>query len=203
VDVHSKNTHPENTRPEKDGAGLIERIQTGDPGAFESFVRQYERLVFHVVCRMVTNAADREDLCQDVFLKIYKSLSGFRYESKPSTWVARIAYNTCLNHLKKKKIPLFEDCLDGRGNDGSIDCTAAPDQQVESGDTLRRLQEEMARLTLPYRTVLTLFHLEDMPVADIARIMDLPEGTVKSHLFRARRILKNRLAFAYEGELCR
>jgi RNA polymerase sigma-70 factor (ECF subfamily) len=193
VDVH----------PEKNGAGLIGCILTGDPNAFERFIREHERLVFHVVCRMVTNAADREDLCQDVFLKIYKNLAGFRRESKISTWVARIAYNTCLNHLKKKKPTLLEDCLDAGGSDGWADTAAAPDEQAESGETTRRLQEELARLALPYRTALTLYHLEDMPVTDIARVMDLPEGTVKSLLFRARRILKNRLAFAYEGELCR
>jgi len=176
----------------------LEQVRMNDRGAFEAFVRQYQRLVFHVVCRMVPEPADQEDLCQDVFLKVYQNLSRFRQESKVSTWIARIAYNTCLNHLKRKKLRRTDDRYgDPKILEGLPDGGPAPDSQMEAEDGVRRLQIEMERLPVAYRTALTLFHLEEMPLWEIAQVMDLPENTVKSHLFRARRLLKARLDLKY------
>ncbi len=179
----------------------IDRILAGDGKAFEEFVAQYQRLVSHVVFRMIDNRADREDVCQDVFLKIHGSLSGFRFESKLSTWVARVAYNKCLNYIEKKKLPLFEDLC---GEDESIDSVAGeqvqPDALVEQKDLSNRLRCEIDNLPVPFRAILTLYHLDEMSYREIGRIMEMPEGTVKSYLHRARRLLRERLLAKYQPE---
>ena len=97
------------TESDIDERELVERILDGDREAFLTFIDQYERLVKHVVYRMVDDDRDREELCQDVFVRAHRYLDGFRFESKLSTWLARIARNTCLNHLEKKDMPLYAD----------------------------------------------------------------------------------------------
>ena len=83
---------------------LVDNILAGDQNAFKTLIGQYQRLVTHFVFRMVPSQADREDICQEVFVKIYQHLDRFRFDSSLSTWIGRIAYNTCLNHLEKKKL---------------------------------------------------------------------------------------------------
>jgi RNA polymerase sigma factor (sigma-70 family) len=184
-------------------AALIERILARDEGAFEIFVKKYERLVFHLIYRMIPSPADQEDLCQDIFIKIYRNLSKFRCECKMSTWIAQIAYNACLNTIRKKKVSLVDDtAVPFRSIYCFPDDARRPDREAESNDMMLRLQEEISGLPLQYRTVLTLFHLEDMSISEIVHVMHLAEGTVKSLLFRARKMLKNRWIQKYKEEIC-
>ena len=180
---------------------LVQRILAGDANAFQAFVQQYHQLVAHIVFRMVSNTADREDLCQDVFLKAYQNLARFRFESKVSTWIAKIAYNTCINHLQKKKVPLYGDTS---YEDDSIDNISGdrltPEVFTEGKDTADRIQDEINRMDVRYRTVLTLYHLDGMSYAEIGKIMKLPEGTIKSYLFRARKNLKEKLLLQYQRD---
>ena len=181
--------------------GPVEQILAGDKDAFARFIDRYKALVVHVVYRMIPNREDREDILQEVFMKIYRSLAGFRFESKLSTWVARVAYNTCVNHLNKKRELLLEEfrpdleTLDELAGDGE-----RPDQSAEGMDVSLRLRAEIEKLPLAYRTILTLYHLEEMSYKEIGEIMGLPEGTVKSYLFRARKHLKARLLSGYRRE---
>lgn len=180
---------------------LIASIKAGNTAAYQSFIEKYKRLVIHIVSRMVSNATDREDLCQDVFVKVYQHLNAFRYQAKVSTWIAKIAYNTCINHLQKKKIPLFDDRTpETESLENVTGNHALPDLFVEDQDVASRLQGEINRLDIRYRTILTLYHLEEMSYAEIGKIMDMPEGTVKSHLFRARKQLKEKLLSKYRIE---
>ena len=183
---------------------LIARVLDGDPGAFTQIVSQNERLVGQIVFRMIPNETDREDLCQDVFFKVYRSLEGFKFQSKLSTWIARIAYNTCLSYLDKKKLPLYEDCqpcedtVEPEMVDG-----IRPDEWTESRQTSVRVCEEIDRLPVIYGTIVSLYHLNDMSYDEIGKILSLPDGTVKSYLFRARRMLKERLLQKFSREeLC-
>jgi RNA polymerase sigma-70 factor (ECF subfamily) len=177
-----------------DDESLVERVKRKEPQAFHEFILTYQRLVAVMVSRIVFNREDREELCQEIFLKIYKNLDSFRGEAKISTWIGRIAYNTCITHLKKKKTPLFSDVAAEYQTLENIsgDCPS-PEAIMEKENLSRRLQSGIEKLDVRYRTVLTLFHLAEMNYADIGKVMDLPEGTVKSHLFRARRLLKERL----------
>jgi len=183
---------------------LIDDILAGRRKAFESLVESYKRLVSHVVFRMVTNETDREDLCQDVFIKVYQNLARFREQSKLSTWIARIAYNTCLNHLEKKRVPLYEDCMPGGETlDSCAGDWSGPEEWTESRHTSVRICEEIDRLPVRYGLILSLYHLQDMSYAEIGGILCMPAGTVKSYLFRARKLLKEKILARYtREELC-
>ena len=184
-----------------DDRSLIERIMAGDGDAFKEFVSRYQRLVSHIVFRMVANNSDREDLCQDIFIKVHQNLGGFRSESKVSTWVGRIAYNRCLNFLEKKRVPLYEDiCSEHQSLDTVEGSAETPYEFAESSDLSRLLRQEIETLPMHFRTILTLYHLDEMTYGEIAEIMNMPDGTVKSYLFRGRRMLKERLAAKYDRE---
>ncbi len=189
---------------------LIEKIVAGDSPAFRVLVESYQRLVCHVVFRMVANEADREELCQEVFVKVFQHLKNFNFQSKLSTWIARIAYNTCVNYLKKKKTPLYDD-LAGTEADSPGDRAVSfiesvpgelpmPDEFTMDREIRLFLHEAISELPPQYRAILTLYHLDEMSYKEIGEIINLPEGTVKSYLFRARKLLKERMLEKYSAE---
>ena len=158
-------------------------------------------MVTHIVSRMVRDASEREDLAQDVFLKVYENLAGFEFRSRMSTWIARIAYTTCLNFLDRKRPSLIEDEFPDRGGvDAFPSAVPAPDEVAHSVEVAGILEREIAELPVKYRTVLTLFHLDGLSYEEIGEAMNLADGTVKSHLFRARRELHERLFSTYSRE---
>ena len=182
---------------------LVNKILSGNTKAFEKLIEEHKQLVGHIVFRMIPNLQDREDICQDVFIKVFQNLAEFRFESKISTWMARITYNTCVNYLREKKEVAFSD-LQNKDENQEIMIVEnenySPEKSAEEKDISVRLQEEIANLPLQYRTILTLYHLEDMSYAEIGKIMQWPEGTVKSYLFRARKLLKENLLSKYQVE---
>lgn len=183
---------------------LVEQILSGDLNAFETIVNDNQKLVSHVVFKMVHQAVDREEVCQDVFIKVYENLKSFQFNSKLSTWIARIAYNTCLNYLQKKKLPLYED-LNARYEDKEYEPVTEgfienlwggstnPEEKMIQKQTSEFLKNEISQLPEQYRTIITLYHLDEMNYQEIGQIMNCPEGTVKSYLFRARKLLKEKL----------
>jgi len=125
----------------------------------------------------------------------------FKFESKLSTWIARIAYNRCINYLEKKKTPLVDDLSPAEEFiETQPDDSFMPDTFTEHQDRSFRLQMEIKKLPVQFRTILTLFHLDELKYNEIAEIMGLPEGTVKSYLFRARKLLKEKLMSKYKPE---
>ena len=180
---------------------LVAEVLNGNSAAFKILIERYQKLVSHVVFRMVANISDREDICQEVFIKVYENLGGFHFESKLSTWIASIAYNACINHLEKKRLPLLddlyreEDALEQYPSDA-----VTPDRYVETQDILARVRSEIDKLPVHFRAVVTMYHLDEMPYEEIAEATGMPLGTVKSHLFRARKLLKERLAEKYQLE---
>ena len=180
---------------------LVADILDGNRAAFETLIGRYQKLVSHVVFRMVANGLDREDICQEVFIKVYQNLAAFRFESKLSTWIAQIAYNACINHLEKKRIPLMGDLHEEEGMLEKYPSeTDTPDCIAERQDILTRVQREIERLPIQYRAVITMYHLEGMSYEEVAEATGMPLGTVKSYLFRARRMLKDRLTEKYQLE---
>jgi RNA polymerase sigma factor (sigma-70 family) len=150
---------------------------------------------------MVLNPTDAEDVYQDVVTRIYEGLPAFRFESKLSTWIASIAYNTCINHLQKRRELLFGDVQGGCDSvERLVSTEPGPDGNAEHADLLERLEREIRKMPVQLRTILTLYHLEDMSYREIGDVMDLPEGTVKSYLFRARKFLRERLMAKYGRE---
>jgi RNA polymerase sigma factor (sigma-70 family) len=173
---------------------LVSRVQAGDRQAFRLFIEKYQRLVAAIVFRMVYNAADREELSQEIFLKIFENIKEFQGAAKISSWIGRIASNTCINHLRKKRLPLFDDIAGpGQTLENVAGNSPTPELLNEQADSNRNLQREIDRLPAHYRLILTLFHFSEMNYDEIGKALELPAGTVKSHLFRARQKLRERL----------
>lgn len=167
-------------------------VLTGKPGAFERLVREYQNLCWHVVDRMVRHPDDTRELCQEVFLRIHQSLHQYRGESALKSWIAQVAYSVAKRHLERKRIPLVESSGDDEGNtlaervgDGFDLEAAVADEEMSA-----RLHAAIDSLPPVQRTLLTLYHLEEMPIGEIARVTGMAEGTIKSHLFRSRRMLR-------------
>ena len=182
---------------------LIKEILAGNKAALQTFIESYQKLVSHVVFRMVANNHDREDLCQEVFMKVYQNISGFQHECKISTWVARIAHNTCLNYMEKMRVPLLDDVIssdDENMIDNFSNNSISPVDYTETRDLNQRVQDEINLLPPRMGVLLALYHLEDMSYEEIAEITNQPMGTVKSYLFRARKMLKDNLMGKYHLE---
>jgi RNA polymerase sigma factor (sigma-70 family) len=180
---------------------LVARVLAGDRNAFRHLIARYESLVAHVVSRFIRDDADREEVCQDVALRVYRGVGDFRFDSKLSTWMARIAHRASLNHIEKRRLPLFEDLPDAE--QARLQPTsAAPDplDYTIAGEARRFLREAIHALPVGYRSVVMLHYMEGMTVEEVGNILELPAGTVKSHLFRARRLLKDALLARYSGE---
>ncbi|MGC3944126.1 MAG: sigma-70 family RNA polymerase sigma factor [Chryseolinea sp.] len=174
-----------------DDRDLVRRIQDGDMHAFRFLIRQHERLVLHMVARVIGNESEREELCQDVFLKVYNSLGSFSFQSKLSTWIATIAYRHALNHLRRRKMLMME--LPSDESTAVFIEAETPEKTVSEMDLNDHVRKLIERLPMQYRTIVNLYHLEEMSYAEIGAIMELPEGTVKSYLFRARALLKENI----------
>ena len=173
---------------------IVKQIIEGDMQAFKLLIKQNERLVSHMVAKIVSIQEDREEICQDVFLRVYDKLNTFNYQSKLSTWIATIAYRTSLNHLQKKKIVIGTN--DEELLQLQIDRLATnetPESKMMEEDTKSYISGLVDDLPTKYRVIITLFHLEEMTYPEIAEITNMPTGTVKSYLFRGRKLLKEKL----------
>ena len=174
---------------------LIDRILAGNLGAYKQLVRHHEKLVSHMVSRVVQNEEDIKDVSQEVFIRVYQHLGRFSFEAKLSTWIAKIAYTTSLNHLRKKGNQNAYKADPGE-NEFVDDLT--PADILHAKNEAEFIQQQVRRLPLAYRTVLTLYHLNEFSYREIEEITGMPEGTVKTHLFRARKLLKERLERYYK-----
>ena len=183
---------------------LIQSIIDGQVDGFQQIIKNYQKLVWHITAKVVPSDYDREDICQDIFVKIYKNLGSFKFESKLSTWIARIAYNTALNFIQKKKPELYEDLSpEGVTLDSLESEYESPESIADRQNVSDILKSEIEKLPIQYKMILTLYHLEDLSYTEIGKILKLPDGTIKSHLFRARKLLKSRLELKYTKEdLC-
>ncbi|MDP3643164.1 MAG: sigma-70 family RNA polymerase sigma factor [Bacteroidota bacterium] len=169
---------------------LIVQILNGNRNAFTFLVNRYQKLVVHITGRLIQRQDELEDVCQDVFLKVFQNLGKYRSECKLSTWIATIAYNTSINYLRKFK----------KGDEVNPDDSAAlrnlteyKSNDFERTDLHRYIRDQIELLPVHYRTVLTLYYLEEFSYQEIEHITGMPEGTVKSYLFRAKAILKEKL----------
>lgn len=171
---------------------LVEAVLARKPGAFERLVREYQNLCWHVVDRMVRHPDDTRELCQEAFLRIHQTLHQYRGESALKSWVAQVAYSVAKRHLERKRIPLAQDWPDDEGPSLAERVGADIDLEESASEEERHALVHAAVATLPplQRTLLTLYHLEEIPIGDIARVTGLAEGTIKSHLFRSRKLLR-------------
>jgi RNA polymerase sigma-70 factor (ECF subfamily) len=178
---------------------LVDAVLRGAPGAFERLVRAYQGLCWHIIYRMVRHPEDARELCQETFLRVHQCLHQYRYESALKSWIGQVAYSIALRHLQRKRIPLLEPAADEEAVSPVENVGDGFDLEQAFGDAqeARRLHAAIDALPPVQRAVLTLYHLEEASIPEIATITGLASGTIKSHLFRARLRLRGVL----EGRL--
>lgn len=179
--------------PVEDERTLVRRGQAGDEDAFARLVEWNQRGVYNLALRMTRDPEEAMDLAQETFVRAWRSLPGFRAEAKFSTWLYRIAYNVCLSRRIVHPSLL--------ANPDAAAFVAIPEGEEPPAVALRQERRErvvaaMGRLTPPYRLVLDLYYWRDCTYEEIASILDLPIGTVKTHLFRAKAALRDELMMA-------
>jgi len=177
-----------------DDQELVTEVLARTPGAFERLIARHKALVWHVVYRMVKHPEDARELSQDVFLRVHQRLHQYRFESSLATWIGRVAFSVASRHLQKKKLPLAESASDEEG-DVLDDVGDGFDLEAACADreTVDHLNAAIEALPPLQRTLVTLYHLDEMGIAEIGTITGLPDGTVKNYLFRARQRLRQRL----------
>jgi RNA polymerase sigma factor (sigma-70 family) len=178
---------------------LVRRAQSGDAAAFDDLVVKYSPRLYGLVYNMTSNHEDTNDMLQDVFAKAYRAIKGFRGKSSFYTWIHTIAVNMTLNFLKKRgrRFHLSLDDVDASiQNDKEfieLTSTSSPVREADLTELQRRLNEAMMKLSEEHRAVVTMFHIQGMPHAEISKILSVSEGTVRSRLFYANRQLQNYL----------
>lgn len=188
---------------------IVQRVLQGNTRAFALVIQLTEKLVTSIVLKLIKDPEEQKDLAQDIYLKAYNRLSGFQFQSKLSTWVAQIAYNTCFDFLKKKKLPIIEIHTNNLETSEEGSFYENQEMLVDYSDTGHQLlNKERQKIlveaidSLPplYKTLITLYHQESLSYEEIGTITDLPSGTVKNYLFRARKKMKNILLEDYKKE---
>jgi len=165
----------------------IKRVKAGDFRAFSHIVSEYQQMVFTIVFKIICNREDAEDITQEIFIKVFKSLDSFKEESGFSTWLYRIAYNTTLSEIRKRKIVFasFEDdfsSLKEEEIDENMEDLAAEERILQLEQALKTLPPEDALLV-------TMFYLDNQSIEEISRVSNLSQANVKVKLHRIRKKL--------------
>lgn len=186
---------------------LVRRLRARDEEAFTVLVQTYQHKVFNIVYRIVSDRAEAEDVAQEVFVTIFKHVDQFRGDAKFTTWMFRIATNHARNRVKylarrsRKKHQDIADTPDSALDESPLTSNVArPDEQAAGNELERIVQEGLASLNDIHRTIIILRDIENLAYSEIAEVVDLPEGTVKSRLFRARSALKQFVADRYSAD---
>lgn len=171
---------------------LVQAVLHGDSRSFAELVRLYMRRLLLLGKSFFKNEADAEDFVQDVFLKVYTKLPSFRGDSLFSTWITRIAYNTAINSVNRRK--QYEPIMD----EAAVpDNWLTPEQLEMRRLTIEAVREALTELPERYAVCLDLYFFYDLPYSTISEMTDLPVNTIKSHIFRAKKILRDKLADYY------
>jgi RNA polymerase sigma-70 factor (ECF subfamily) len=184
---------------EIDDNTLAERIGNGDAQAFQTLVESHKKRVFYLSYDILGDHHDAEDISQEVFLKLYRTIHLFRHDAKMSSWLYQITVNTCIDHLRKKSSKKQDsvdalDEVDSRQKAWGISSTSEPEPQGDASLLQARIQKALDRLTVKERTIFVMKLYNDFKIKEIAEILDVTAGTVKSLLFRAVKKLKKDLS---------
>lgn len=179
---------------------LIGRARSGDRAAVRELIDLHKDRLFAFIWRMVFNYHDAEDICQDAFLKAFASLDTFSSEYRFSTWLFTIGYRVCLNRIRRRKALTGEMDFASLAGSGS-DAASATLQSEEAGQIRDLIWKAVDRLGAPQRATIVLFYRHEQSCQEIARVLQLPIATVKSHLHRARARLRESLESLGEKDL--
>jgi RNA polymerase sigma-70 factor, ECF subfamily len=177
-------------RAEPEDGELVARVLRGNSEAFATLVERYDRAVYHLAYRTLHDVEEARDATQEAFFKAFRSLRTFKPGAKFSTWIFAITYHACCDRLNRRKRYTSDEMPE------RADSAPGPEQQVVALDEASRLRAAIDALPEKYRTVVTLFHLQGRQYEEIANVLGLPMGTVKTHLFRAKEQLRRLLSGA-------
>jgi len=165
---------------------LVSRSAAGDEQAFAVLVNRYKGMIYSTAYKLLHDSGRAEDAAQETFIKAYAALPGFKGQSKFSSWLYRICYNTCISELRKRKPEVELDEAMAVSVDGPVEAFRTKDIQSV-------IQDEVSKLPDDYRAAITMYHFNGLSYDEIAQMTHKPMGTIKAHIHRARSVLKTRL----------
>ncbi|MGB9780592.1 RNA polymerase sigma factor [Caldanaerobacter sp.] len=171
---------------------LLERARNGDDEAFSLLMKNYEKYVYNVILRIVEEKEEAKDIAQETFIKAYMNIKTFRKDSSFKTWIYRIAVNTAMDYLRRKarsKIDLVATHKDGL----EVKNFQMPEEVIEQRLTVEMVRKEISKLPVDYKVALILKDIEGMSYEEISNILKINLGTVKSRIWRARNLLRERI----------
>ncbi|GKX30017.1 RNA polymerase sigma factor [Vallitalea longa] len=176
---------------------IIKKAKKGNKDAFEKLVMNYEKRVYNIAYQMFGNEHDANDMSQEVFIKVYKSLDKFNFKSSFSTWIHRITVNTCIDEYRKKKknyqVESMDETMeqqDGTVHKQFVDKSLTPEEKAIKNENVRFIRESIDELKEEHKMIIILRDIKGYSYDDIADILDISIGTVKSRISRARASLK-------------
>jgi RNA polymerase sigma-70 factor (ECF subfamily) len=182
---------------------IIDAVRAGDNRRFGALVDRHRDRAMTLAFRMVGEKSEAEELVQDSFLRAFRSLGTFRGDAKFSTWFYRILYNVCMTRVRRRSVPPVQ--FDGAdpSHDGTVWADPAPDmlERMESDEVQEILLEEILRLPEAFRAALTLFYVQELKYEEMTHVLQIPVGTVKTHLSRGRRLLRERVLERMKDEV--
>ncbi len=179
-------------------ANLIQDALAGNQQAYAEIVNRYKDQIYHLIFRMVKDNAQADDLTQETFIKAFNALASFNSEYAFSTWLYKIAANNCIDFFRKKKLQTYSLNSPIKAKDGDIqrdfpDSTQEPESGLISKEQTNQIKSAIEKLPKKYREAILLRHINDKSYEEIAEHLDIPLGTVKVRIFRAREMLKKML----------
>lgn len=177
---------------------LIENVQRGEKAAFQELVEKYKQKVYYMALDMTGNHHDAEDLSQEVFMKVYTSIKDFRGDAKLSSWMYRIAMNTCIDKTRRKRLKLVE--LDDKMHEKPA-AGAPPDTAIEARSTQMQIDQALQKLPPRQRSIFVMRHYNELMLREIAEALGISEGTVKAQLFRAIKRLQKELKMLHPDRM--
>ncbi len=180
----------------REDEALVARAQEGDSTAFDSLVVKHSPKLYAQMYHMTSNHEDANDMLQDVWMKAYRNISGFRGKSAFASWLHSIASNTAINFINKRGrrwTMSLDDVDNGIANDKDLAALISPNTPLRDADLSemqRKINEAMMKLSPEHRAVVTMFDIQGMPHSEIAEVLKISEGTVRSRLFYAHQNLQ-------------
>jgi RNA polymerase sigma-70 factor, ECF subfamily len=183
-------------------AALVRRTLAGETSAFNELVRRYQKCVHSLIYRIVANEDDAADLLQETFVRAYRALNSFRQDASFVTWLYRIASNLSIDLIRSRKTrgSLSLDFEIAEGREPAADESCSPEDVLVRGEVSDHVHRAVMGLPDRYRIVIVMRHLQGLRINEIAEALQIPVGTVKTHLYRARELLRQRLGPVLEME---
>ncbi|WP_182201311.1 RNA polymerase sigma factor SigW [Paraliobacillus salinarum] len=176
----------------------IKQVKKGDQSAFEDIVACYQDKVYQICFRLIGNTHEAEDLAQEAFIRAYVNIQSYDDKRKFSTWLFRIATNVTIDRIRKKKPDFYLDA-EVKGTDGLTmysqlaEEQPLPEEELESLELQSYIQQQIMSLPTKYRTVVALRFVDELSLAEISEILDIPIATVKTRVYRGREALRKKL----------